>query len=129
MGTIANNCSQIGGDQFTVTGTFAEKEDLEVFVGENGDVTDEPAYSGQQGFGYLPQSSDGLEVAFVIPPLDFLGSFHVTVRRVSDMSTQTFMNQGKIVERNWPSKTFGSRKSFPPWSAAGKRRLELEALP
>ena len=129
MATVQNTCTQIGGDQLTIAGSFAANEDLEVFVGQAGDVTDEPAYSGKVGFGYLPQSADGLALAFVMPPVEFLGSFKVTVRRVFDQTTQTFVAVGTIVERNWPGKTFGSRKSFPPWSAAGRRRLELEPAP
>lgn len=110
--------STAGGDEVTITGVFPANEDLEVTI--NGVL----AYGGQ-GFGYAPQSSDGLTLTVAAPPLA-KGAHDVNVKIVSTGFDTTMAGALTVVERPWPSKHSSTRASLPPWVGAGRRALTDE---
>jgi hypothetical protein len=72
--------SQAGGQKVVLTGAFPPNIPLEVFWGPTGTANDAPAYGGQ-GFGYRPQSLDGLHLLFITPLLTpYKGPVQVLVR-------------------------------------------------
>lgn len=122
--------SNAGGDKIVMLGSeFPTSEDLEVFVGNTGDpLIDQPCF-GTQGYGYLPQSPDGLSVTVVTPPLEICGLMKVTVKQVSTGDIVVSDDILTVLERHWATKQFDTRQGFPPWYEAGNRRLDLEAAP
>jgi hypothetical protein len=113
-----------GGDQLAVVGVFAAGLPMTAHLGLVGDATDPPCYFGQ-GVGYTGASADGLTVEIIAPPRPATDSAILSI--VVDGETLNF-GPVEVVERNWPSVVFNARRNFPPWSAVGRRRLELEEL-
>jgi len=107
-----------GGDELVITGAFEANVDLEVRLGG------ELAYGGQ-GYGYLPQSSDGTTVTVIAPPLPE-GFADVGILVVSEQIETVLEDALTVLKRNWPSKGFEMRKSFPRWQGVGARKLEDE---
>lgn len=120
-----NQIDQRGGTPFVITGIFPVDSDLEVYLGANGDITDERCYGGL-GYGKLPQSSDGTTVTCYSPALVDHGSLHLTVRIVSTQETETKTDAISVLERNWNSKQFSMRSHFPSWFDVGYRQLDGE---
>jgi hypothetical protein len=119
--------SQDGGTEITITGlSIPANDDLRVYIGPNGDTTDTICYGGQ-GFGYLPQSSDGSTLTIVSPPLT-KGTASITIVHVSTDEATVLVGVLTVVERFWSGKQFEIRQSFPRWCGVGARRLELEDL-
>ena len=111
---------QQGGIEIVITATgLVEGTDYEVFIGPNGDATDEPAFAGL-GWGYLAQPVGN--TLTVYSPISGTGALFVTVRQGSDIATFPLT----VIERNWSSAQFEMRQSFPPWYVLGARRLDLE---
>lgn len=108
-----------GGETVTITGTFPRSTDLTVTIGGVA------AYGGS-GFGTLPQSGDGLTVTVAVPA-GLPGGDHAVV--VDDgVAPAISTDPIRVIERAWAQKVFSTRLAHPPWSAVGKRRLELEPL-
>lgn len=112
-----------GGYWITVPGTFPAGDDLEVFIGPNGDDTDPPCYGGQ-GYGYNPVSADGTELLLVTPPVAAGIDRILSWRKVGGDLTQ--IGTLWVVDRNHANKLHSSRAGFPPWAGVGARRLEGE---
>lgn len=108
-----------GGTKIRLAGTFPIN--ITYLVRVDGVL----AYSGVPGQGTTIKS-DGDNLTFVLPPFDIsqIGSLVVEVETVpGGDKVQTTLN---VVERAFGSASFELRKMFPPWYAAGPRRLELE---
>jgi len=118
-------CDQSGGDRVRLAGRWPVGQPLEVYIGTTGTSADAPAYGGE-GFGYRPQSLDGLNLFIVLPKVDFVGTFKFTVINPVTGSEVSAVG-GSIVERSFFSKMFSARASFPPQADTGPRRIDNEA--
>lgn len=110
--------SRTGGSIVELTGTFPTDETFNVTV--NG-VT---AFGGVSGQKDNILTADGLTISFVAPVSNLTGSLTVEVTALP--SNDTAQISLTVVERNFSSSVFEMRRMFPPWYAAGPRRLELE---
>jgi hypothetical protein len=114
--------SQAGADAVVLLGAFPVGQDAIVLAGPVGGPVDVPVYGGQ-GFGYSPQSVDGLTLNLVMPPLP-VGAFSISVE-YPIIGAET-LDAGNVVERPWYSKQFLARAGFPPWYGVGARQLDQE---
>lgn len=111
-----------GGTVITVTGTFPAG-DLAVYIGPNGDDTDEQCYSGDHGSGYVITRTDASTLSCVTPPL---------ARGLNDVSVYSTVDNGSladaitVIEQTHLDSVFEQRKNWPQWVDTGPRELELE---
>jgi hypothetical protein len=110
-----------GGYLIRLTGTFPINDPYEVFLGPSGNA-DDPSCYGTVGYGYLPQSIDGVTLDLVSPSMTATGAISMSLRHVGGL-----LHAGPsftVVERSWHGREFGMRVGFPPWTGVGSRRLE-----
>jgi len=114
--------SSAGGETVVATGVFAVGT-YRIYLGPNGDDTDNPCYSGIPGRGLDILCEDGATMTFVVPPAD-AGLQKLAAIRVTDS-----LGAGgdiEVAERPWYGKLFRARKHHPPWAAVGARSLRME---
>ena len=113
--------STAGGDEVTILmGGLGLAEGTDVVVRLGGVL----AFGGQ-GFGYVPQVGAANAITVFAPPLP-KGLADVSVTVVSTSEEFSLTGGVTVLERNWPSKLFESRKSFPRWQGVGNRSLDGE---
>lgn len=111
--------SREGGIKVVLSGSFPDDRTYLV------SVNNVAAYSGIPGQGTsIIAVSDTL--TFVMPQLP-VGSVGAQTVEVSSVpSGETASTSIDVLERSFGSAAFELRRMFPPWYAAGPRRLELE---
>ena len=123
------------GDQFTIVGEFAELlgEGFRVYVGQNGDNTDTPCYSGIVGQGNIIYPVSETELRGYLPVLEPTnGSPHnVYVELVSDVLENDLLTDVlEVLPAQYYSRVFELRSVFPPFYRMGPRNMAaLEPLP
>jgi len=119
-----------GGDVLTIGGTFDVSKFYQVYIGLNGDDTDEPCYSGNYGDGYLIEPSSASAMSCVTPPLD-RGAGHILSIYTSPAVDEGHWGAGcgaplTAVEVMHRDLLFEVRRSWTRDMDTGPRDLELE---
>lgn len=114
-GSSAGPYDNRGGYEVTFSGLFPLGKAVEVFFGRTASPSDTPCYGGL-GYGYLPESADGLTLTVIVPPVDGVGDdFYFSARYAED--EQCPFGPVTVIERTWKEKERGVHRGFPRWMA------------
>lgn len=116
-----------GGYPIDIVGDFSEVlgQDLEVYIGTNGDATDTPCYSGVPGSSrtVIPLSDTLLRC--YTPRLD-TGLQSIFVQTVDTLSQDLLTDSIMVFKRGFETSVFDMRRVLPPWYRTGPRTIDEE---
>jgi hypothetical protein len=116
-----------GGAVINLAHAWSTVSSYQVYLGKNGDDTDEPCYSGDFGQGYAISSPDGTTIKIVSPRLSLsdLGDCEISVY-VAGSGFRTAYAPIDVVEETFSSEMFETRTRWPDHYDVGPRSLPLE---
>jgi hypothetical protein len=116
---------QIGGDAVEISGVFTVGSPYRVYLGTAGSDADTACPSAVPGTGFDCYSDDGLTLRAAMPPVanGELSARLLTVVHPVEGSSSLAIT---VLEAAHYSAVLSMRRSFPPITAVGPRRLELE---
>lgn len=113
-----------GGQVITIAGTFPAADPMSVYLGPNGDATDELCYVGVIGGGSSQQVEAGVAEITVISPPQTRGTHKLTI--ISDGGDSGVHSGVEVIEHPHETGVFEMRKTWPPWVDTGPRTIENE---
>lgn len=127
--SLAVACAE-GGTLFSVYGYFTGKlgTGFHVYVGQNGDDTDELCYSGVAGQGniILPFTDSELRCYLPTLPITTGSGHHVFVEWIPDTGESDLLSDVlEVLPPQYYTKVFDFRRVSPRYYAVGPRNMEV----
>lgn len=127
LGVTPTEIAEDGGYQIDIEGDFSNVlgQDIEVFIGPNGDEQDTLCYSGIPGSPTTVTALSPSLLRAYSPRLD-LGLQSIFVRTVDESAAGLLENSITVFKRGFETSVFDMRRVLPPWYRTGPRQIEEE---
>lgn len=118
-----------GGYLLTIEGVFTIGVPVRVYIGPNGDTTDEICLSGIAGEKYdIFPIQNGTQLQCYTPILDVGGPYDIFVQNVGATEDDTLAAAITVYDREYRSSVYDIRRLFPPHWRTGPKNIEREEM-